>query len=113
MFYAGESNVPGAPGNLLAGSPGYFLPETDIQQRMQERYYQTPAGQKLRENINRVREKIKQGNFTPGFDAAFVPGSSTVGAIGNVGGIANAQFFNGPQYGQVLNPINPGLLGIG
>ena len=47
FYYGGESNVPGAPGNLMAGSPGYFLPEQEIQKRMQERYYQTPAGQDL------------------------------------------------------------------
>jgi len=95
LYYGGESNVPGAPGNLVAGSPGYFMPETDIQRRMQERYYQTPAGQQLIENTNKLKQKIEQGNFRPTFQSASMyPGGQYVG---NAAGIANAQFFNGPQ----------------
>jgi hypothetical protein len=89
MFYSGESNVPGAPGNLMAGSPGYFFPETEIQRRMQERYYQTPEGQKLIDRTNKLKEKIKQGNFFP------------TASLGNTGAML-AQSY--PVYGQPIIP---------
>jgi len=49
------------------------------------------------------------GNFPKKFPAggpplplAGIPGSSNLpGAIGNMGGIQNAQFFGGPQLGQL------------
>ena len=116
MFYSGESNVPGAPGNLLAGSPGYFPPEAEIQRRMQERYYQTPAGKTLIENTNKLREKIKQGTFGPGLDAASFPdaggsfpnamiaqaypGGQAIGNAAALGGMTQAN----PNFGQL--PFN-------
>ena len=115
MYLSGEFNVPGAPKNWTAGSPGYFMPEAEIQRRMQQRFSETPAGQQLQQNIQRVQEKYGLGPFTPGIKGAFVPaGSSNLPtAIGNMGGIANAianaQFFEGPQYGQARNqgPSSP------
>lgn len=110
MYYGGESNVPGAPGNLMAGSPGYFMPEAEIQKRMQQRFGETPAGQQLQQNIQRVQEKYGLGPFAPGIKGASVPaGSSNLpGAVGNMGGIANAQFFEGPQLGQAAPQGEPG-----
>jgi hypothetical protein len=90
MFYSGESNVPGAPGNLMAGSPGYFLPEVEIQRRMQERYYQTPAGQGLIDRTNKLKEKIQQGNFFP------------TASLGNAGAMLGQSY---PMYGQQLPPV--------
>jgi hypothetical protein len=97
MYYGGESNVPGAPGNLMAGSPGYFLPEADIQRRMQERFYQTPAGQGLMERTDKLKQKIQEGNFRPQVPMASNPYQGGV-PMGNAG------FFAGPQYGQQVPP---------
>lgn len=80
MYYAGESNVPGAPGNLMAGSPGYFMPEAEIQKRMQERYYQTPAGQGLIDRTNKLKQKIEAGQFFPMAQA--YPGGQQLGNAG-------------------------------
>lgn len=77
MYFSGELNVPGAPGNLMAGSPGYFMPETEIQKRMQDRYYQTPAGQQLRQRTDKLKEKIQTGQFFP--MAQSYPGGQQLG----------------------------------
>lgn len=97
--YYGESNVPGAPGQaLMAGSPGYFMPEAEIQRRFQERYQQTPEGQRLQQNIQRVREQLRTGSFP--FQQA--QGNSGMAPMGNVGAVIdNAQFYMGPQAGQM------------
>lgn len=97
--YYGESNVPGAPGqSAIAGSPGYFMPEAEIQRKFQERYQQTPQGQKLQENIQRVKEQLRTGTFP--FQQA--QGNSGMMPMGNAGAfIDNAQMFMGPQLGQV------------
>lgn len=98
MLYGGMSNVPGAPGNLMAGSPGYFMPEAEIQRRFQERYKATPEGQRLQENILRVRDQLKTGTF-PWQKAEGSTGPAPVGNIGAL--IDNSQFYMGPQLGQV------------
>lgn len=121
MFYSGESNVPGAPGNLLAGSPGYFPPEAEIQRRMQERYYQTPAGKTLIENTNKLREKIRQGNFRPSLESAYFPdavGSSSNPmiaqaypggqAIGNAAALGGQVGINPQQYQQMMEMMQQG-----
>ena len=113
MRFQGEAGVPGAAGNLLAGSPGYFIPEAEIQRRMQQRFSETPAGQQLQQNIQRVQEKYGLGTFAPGIKGASVPaGSSNLpSAIGNMAGMAdfaNAQFFEGPQLGQAAPQGEPG-----
>ena len=98
MLYSGESNVPGAPGNLMAGSPGYFMPEAEIQRRFQDRYRSTPEGQKIQENIQRVREQLKTGTF-PWQQAQSSPGMAPMGNMASF--IDNAQFYKGQQVGQV------------
>lgn len=98
MLYSGESNVPGAPGNLMAGSPGYFMPEAEIQRRFQERYRSTPEGQKIQENMQRVREQLKTGTF-PWQQAQYSPGMTPMGNAGAP--MANAEFYKGPQFGQI------------
>jgi len=99
MFYGGEVNVPGAAGNLLAGSPGSRLSEQEIQDRL-FRYgmEQTPRGQQIQQRIQEIRQQYP-GAF--GLQSAQAGGSSNLpGAIGNMAGVANAQFFEGPQLGQ-------------
>jgi len=97
--YYGESNVPGAPGQtLMAGSPGYFMPEAEIQRRFQERFQSTPQGQQLQKNINRVREQLKTGTF-PWQQAQGTPGLAPMGNSGAI--VDNSQFYLGPQAGQV------------
>lgn len=103
MFYGGESNVPGAPGNLLAGSPGYFMPEKEIENRL-FRYGMdnTPLGDQLKQRMQEIRQRYP-GAFTPQAAQPNVqPGGSSnlPGAVGNMAGMANAQFFEGPQLGQ-------------
>lgn len=106
MFYSGESNVPGAPGNFLAGNPSF-----DIQRgpgalggRSEEQIRRLQ--QSMPEN-RQLLEEMKRRGITPGggpqLPLAGIPGSSNLpGAIGNMGGLANAGMFYGPQYGQAL-----------
>jgi len=79
MFYGGESNVPGAPGNLFAGGPSFDI---------------------------RLLEEMQRRGITPG-GAPQLPmaqGSSNLpGAVGNMGGLVNAQLFEGPQLGQAAS----------
>ncbi len=110
MFYGGESNVPGAPGNLLAGSPGYFMSEKEIENRL-FRYGmdKTPLGDQLKQRMEEIRQRYP-GAFTPqAAQPSMQPnGSSNLpGAVGNMGGIANAQFFEGPQLGQAAPQGEP------
>jgi hypothetical protein len=42
----------------------------------------------------------------PKVKGASVPVSDPMGSIGNLGGLQNAQFFGGPQYGQAFEPIS-------
>jgi hypothetical protein len=118
MFYGGESNVPGAPGNLLAGGiplrqlfpgapsdvpftpgmPGIVRPGT--KQKLKDIFPHSPGGYGGEGGGPRYGTTPGgiAGNF-PGTPIAF--GSSNLpGAVGNMGGIANAQFFEGPQLGQ-------------
>lgn len=80
MFYGGESNVPGAPGNLLAGSPGYFPSDKEVQDRLfQYGLRNTPQGQRIQENIRRIQQQNPNVFGAPS---------------------ANSLFFQGPQLGQ-------------
>jgi hypothetical protein len=89
MYYGGESNVPGAPGNLLAGNPfssSFVIPQ---QSRMEaDRLFRqgmdnTESGRKMKENMQRVRQMLPQAMGAPGM----MP-------------MGNAGFFMGPQMGQ-------------
>jgi hypothetical protein len=93
MFYGGESNVPGAPGNLLAGNPfssSFVIPQ---QSRMEaDRLFRqgmdnTESGRKMKENMQRVRQMLPQAMGAPGM----MP-------------MGNAGFFMGPQMGQDIPP---------
>jgi hypothetical protein len=99
FYYGGESNVPGAPGNLMAGSPGYFMPESVIQDRL-FRYGMdnTESGRQMKERIQQLRQKMPQGtNFQLQADLP--------GAVGNLGALAqvNPTYPPGdPRYGQPM-----------
>jgi hypothetical protein len=103
MFYGGESNVPGAPGNLLAGAPSFDIRRVPgaLGGRSGEqlrRLYEGGTQQNEQLNDELMRRGIMPGSG-PQLPMAF--GSSNLpGAVGNMGGIANAQFFEGPQLGQ-------------
>jgi hypothetical protein len=42
----------------------------------------------------------------PKLRGASVPVGDPMGSIGNLGGLENAQFYGGPQYGQTFEPIS-------
>ena len=109
MFYGGESNVPGAPGNLFAGGPSFDIRRGPgaLGGRSEEQIRRLQ--QSLPENRQLLEEMQRRG-ITPGggpqLPMAF--GSSNLpGAVGNMGGIANAQFFDGPQLGQATPGQQP------
>ena len=97
MYYSGESNVPGAPGNLFAG--GNFLggqgsainPEAFKKDSRQQKIYNKGMGT---DNLNEREIFLKRtGPQLP------------MASIGNVAGMANAQFFEGPQFGQASSSV--------
>jgi hypothetical protein len=106
MYYAGESNVPGAPGNLLAGGPSFDI-------RRGSGALGGRSGEQLRrlyeggtQQNEKLNEELRQRGIMPGgpqLPLAFGAfGSSNLpGAVGNMQGMANAQFYGGPQLGQV------------
>ena len=105
MYFAGESNVPGAPGNLFAGGPSFDVPRGPgaLGGRSEEQIRRLQ--QNMPEN-QQLLEEMKRRGITPGggpqLPLAGIPGSSNLpGAIGNMGGLANAGFYYGPQAGQL------------
>lgn len=110
MFYGGESNVPGAPGNLLAGAPSFDIRRSAgaLGGRSGEqlrRLYEGGTQQNQQLNEELMKRGIMPGSG-PQLPMAF--GSSNLpGAAGNMAGMANAQFFDGPQLGQVAPHGSP------
>ena len=106
MLLRGEENVAGAVGNLnqLAGNP--FGPQFQIPQRGIRGM--TPAQiQELKDwdpgsagEIDRIYRNIQPGG------PQLFPRASTMGNMGNVAGLANAQFYGGPQMTQ----LPPGMV---
>lgn len=114
MFYAGESNVPGAPGNLFAGSPSF-----DINRRpgsvggrsgeQLKRLYEggTKQNEKLNEEL-RQRGIMPRGvdlPFAMGLDASPMiaqayPGGQAVGNAAALGGMMGG----GQRFGPL--PLN-------
>lgn len=106
MYYAGQSNIAGAVGNLA----GLSFPIRGG----------ASVGRPLLPNQKELKGDKRDPSFPPEeaiplrLPLASFPGSSNLpAAIGNMGGIqnaeflANAQFFRGPQFGQ----IPPGFQG--
>lgn len=93
MFYGGESNVPGAPGNLLAGNPfssSFVIPQqsrSEADRLFRQGMDNTESGRKIKENMQRVRQMLPQAMGAPGM----MP-------------MGNAGFFMGPQMGQGIPP---------
>ena len=107
MYYGGEYNVPGAPGNLIAGNP--FGPQFAIPGRRPVGQPVLPGEDKkaIEEVYGTPGPKPMPGAAPLGLPMAF--GSSNLpGAVGNMAGIANAQFFEGPQLGQAAPQGEPG-----
>lgn len=102
MFYAGESNVPGAPGNLFAGSPSFKIgPRNPFKGMPREQLEELKKFDDRPQDLQQYYDRIN--NPGPQLPLAGIPGSSNLpGAIGNMGGLANAGMFYGPQYGQAL-----------
>ena len=106
MFYGGESNVPGAPGNLLAGNP-LMEPRFKIPGTKSGGQPVLPGENK--KDIEDVygRPGMKQ---MPGFSpfqlpsAMGAPGMMQMGNMASMGNIGNAGFFMGPQMGQGIPP---------
>ena len=99
MYYAGESNVPGAPGNLMAGGipvgqdPRLPLSQADFQHHMGlEKLNRILGPIQEQRGLQRFQEIMKQN----------VQGAS----MPNTGGtpMGNAGFYMGPQFGQMVPP---------
>jgi hypothetical protein len=114
----GERNVPGAPGNNapggtgnLAGNPfgaAFQIPQRGIRgmtpAQIQELKDWDPASA---EEIDRIYRNIQPGG------PKLFPSASTMGNMGNVAGLVNAQFFGGPHFGRFQGPGLQGELGTG
>jgi len=108
MYYSGESNVPGAPGNLMAGSPGYFMGDEEIQNRLfRHGMDNTPKGAELKQRMEQLRNQL----FPLNKSIPLAQGSSGEMIPPGMGG-APGQTFN-PKYLENLkqqgSPIPPGL----
>jgi hypothetical protein len=99
MFYGGMSNVPGAPGNLLAG--GNFMggagsainPEAFKKDSKQQKIYNKGMG-----TDNPNEREIFLRRTGPQLPLAM----GTMQPIGNAGiFVDNAQMYMGPQFGQI------------
>lgn len=110
MFYAGESNVPGAPGNLFAGGPSFNIgPRNPFKGMSQEElnklkdWDQRPQDlQKYYERINAPGPKLP---FALGLDssplvAQAYPGPQAIGNAAALGGMMGA----GGRFGPL--PVN-------
>lgn len=78
MYYAGERNVPGAPGNLMAGSPGYFMGDEEIQNRLfRHGMDNTPRGAELKQRMEQMRNQYFPSNnpmpLAQGFSGEVIP----------------------------------------
>ena len=109
MFYGGMTNVPGAPRNLLAGGTSFEITPGGDARRARKGLSPQDVQRLMEANPdfgNQIQDMYLPGpKSTPFFKKAEVPGSSNLpAAIGNMGGIANAQFFEGPQLGQAPTP---------
>ena len=107
VSFQGERNVPGAPGNnapgafggLMAGSPSFDIPRGPgaLGGRSEEQIRRLQ--QSMPEN-RQLLDEMKRRGITPG-GGPQLPLAGVMGGIGNVAGLANAQFYGGPQMGQL------------
>ena len=103
----GGYGVPGMPGNggaYVAGTPSFDINRTPgaLGGRSGEQLRRLYEGG-TQEN-QQLNEELRRRGIMPGAgpQLPLAYGSSNLpNAIGNMGGIQNAQFFRGPQLGQV------------
>lgn len=120
MFYAGESNVPGAAGNI-AGNPSFDIRRGPgaLGGRSEEQIRRLQ--QNLPENQQLLDEMRRRG-ITPGGgpQLPLAYGSSNLpGAVGNMAGILNAELAQampkaaalGGQMGMAPQEQRPGMMG--
>lgn len=115
MFYSGESNVPGAPGNLLAGSPSFDIgPRSPFKGMSQEQlnklkeWDQRPGDlQKYYEKINAPGPKLPfaMGAYPNAMIAQAYPGGQ---AIGNAAALGGQVGINPQQYQQMMEMMQQG-----
>ena len=98
MYYGGESNVPGAPGNLFAGRNVNPLQDPRFRIKGGESPYRQPVLPQERSPEEDIPFLLPGQSQLP---QAGIPGSSNLpAAVGNMAGIANSTFFEGPQSAQ-------------
>jgi hypothetical protein len=108
MFF----NFPGAPGNtgyqtqanpnpLMAADPSFRIQQRGIRGMSPEDIKMLKDWDpKSADEIDKIYRGIKPGG--PQLPLAYSNGAPS---MGNVAGVANAGFYNGPQYGQQLSPM--------
>ena len=75
MFYGGMSNVPGAPGNLLAGSPSFEIgPRSPFKGMSREQLEELKKFDDRPEDLQRYYDRINAPG--PQLPLAGIPGSS-------------------------------------
>jgi len=96
MYYGGESNVPGAPGNLLAGVSFPIQGGSSI-------------GKPLLPNFKEIKGDKRDPSFPPEENVPryLLQQAGLPGAVGNIGGVANSMFYRGPQFNQPGNVSIP------
>ena len=110
MYYGGESNVPGAPGNLLAGGPSFDIPRGPgaLGGRSEEQIRRLQ--QSMPEN-RQLLDEMKRRGITPGGgpQLPLALGSSNLpAAVGNMAGIVNATPYAGPPFNVPFDPTTLG-----
>ena len=98
MYLAGESNIPGAPGNLMAMAPSFQIPGA------RSRWNMPILPGERGEGVPRTLVPRQGPEAFP-----LPPGRPMLPqAMGGMAPMGNAGFFYGPQYGQ-----QQPLIGIG
>jgi len=100
---SGESGIAGAVGNLMASDPSFKIgPRSPFKGMPREQLEELKKFDDRPQDLEDYYRRLNAPGPQP-FPLAGIPGSSNLpGAIGNMGGLANAGLFYGPQYGQAL-----------
>lgn len=106
MIYGGGINVPGAAGNIggmVAGGPELPFGTGARTRTFQEQYRPGAPRDSLPIRVFPQNEPGREGAINVPFQQAFGYGIQGMmpGMPGNFAGMANAQFYGGPQMGQV------------
>jgi len=124
MYYGGESDVPGAPGNpkMFLSNQNFLAGGIPLRQLFPNAPSDVPFVPGM-PGIVRPNSKQKLKDIFPSFPGGYggedggprygtTPGgivgnpfgsSNPYVAVGNMAGLANAQFFGGPQFNQPSN----------